>query len=137
MGGKPRFVTGAPKQFASAVGVLFSGLAALFFMLAPEHGVAFKWIGFFWAVGLLGAVALNGFVDFCLGCVFFALGIRFGVFPKTLYTRSITEKPDLKWTWADTNKRVAEGAPEAARKCAPLTRPLPPPPLAAPADVMS
>lgn len=119
-GCKPKFVTGAPKQFASSVGIMFSGLAALFLLLAPEHGLAFKWIGVFWLVGLLGAVALNGFVDFCLGCVFFAWGIRFKVFPKTLYTVSISEKPDMKWTWADTNKRLNEGVATAGSKCAPL-----------------
>ena len=59
-GCKPKFVTGAPKQFASSVGVLFSGLSALFLLLAPEHGRAFKWIGVFWIVGLMGAVGLNG-----------------------------------------------------------------------------
>ena len=59
-----------------------------------------------------------GFVDFCLGCVFFAWGIRFKVFPKSLYAVSISEKPDMKWTWNDTNKRLNEGAATEGSKCA-------------------
>jgi Domain of unknown function (DUF4395) len=64
---EPRFCTGAPKQFANFVGVIFGGLATLFLFLALEHGAEFKWIGFFFTVGLVGATALNGFINYCLG----------------------------------------------------------------------
>jgi hypothetical protein len=117
-GTTPAFKVGAPKQFANFVGTAFAGLGALFLLLGPEHGVAYKWIGFFWLVGLCGATALNGVIDFCLGCVFFSLGIEFGIFPKSVYTLGANERPDITWTYGDLNKRLNEGAPKQGTKCA-------------------
>lgn len=59
---------GAPKQFASLCGVMFSGLgAACYASGRPDLG------GGFMAVLALCS-GLEGAVDFCLGCKFFAMG---------------------------------------------------------------
>jgi hypothetical protein len=112
MNSKPNFCSGAAKQFASIMGVAFSGTAALLLFLAPEHGRGFKWAGLAVVLGLAGAIFFNGFINYCFGCTFFSLGVRHGIFPRTMYSTSIASKADMKWTWADVNKRVAEGVPQ-------------------------
>ena len=78
---------GPPKQFASFCGICFSlPAAALYF--AGDHdddddgetiaGAVFLGM-------LMGAAALEGFANFCLGCLFFGWGIRFGIFPSAVY----------------------------------------------------
>jgi glutaredoxin 3 len=59
---------GAPKQFASVCGMMFSGMgAAMFFRESPMIGCGF--------MGVLAVCAgMEGFLDFCLGCKFFAIG---------------------------------------------------------------
>ena len=59
---------GAPKQFASLCGTMFSGLGAAFYWNGnPTVG------GGFLAVLALCA-GMEGGIDFCLGCKFFAIG---------------------------------------------------------------
>jgi hypothetical protein len=47
---------------------------------------------------LLGAAALEAFLNFCLGCVFFGLGIQLGLIPDTVYR-----------IYTDTRDKVAKG----------------------------
>ena len=65
---KPDFRRGPPKQFASFCGVWFSFLAVLFYFLDfGGHDI----IGAILMGMLAGAAGLEGFLDFCLGCVFY------------------------------------------------------------------
>lgn len=71
---KPRH--GRPKQFATMCGVMFSGLGSLFFLLGIDYaGTAFMG-------GLAIASGMEGFLDFCVGCVMFKYGIKLGLIPK-------------------------------------------------------
>jgi hypothetical protein len=117
-GTEPKFLSGAPKQFAVIVGTVFAGLGCLFLFLAKEHGEGLLWLGVAFLICLAGAAGLNGLIDFCLGCVFFKLGIEYKVFPKTVYTRTINEKQDTKWTYADLHKRGASQEIIHGTKCA-------------------
>ncbi len=74
---KPRH--GRPKQFATMCGVMFSGLGSLFFVLDfPNH----DYVGTAFMGGLSVAAGMEGFLDFCLGCVMFKYGIKLGLIPK-------------------------------------------------------
>jgi hypothetical protein len=74
---KPRH--GRPKQFATMCGIMFSGLGSLFYVLPfPYH----DYIGIGFMAALAIASGMEGFLDFCLGCVFFKYGILLGVIPK-------------------------------------------------------
>lgn len=53
--------------------------------------------------GLLGAAALEGFCNFCLGCVFFGLGIRFGLIPKHVYRIFTNTKMETVEGWKYEN----------------------------------
>lgn len=59
---------GAPKQFASLCGTIFSGLGAAFYLSGkPVVG------GVFLAI-LAACSGMEGGLDFCLGCTFFSIG---------------------------------------------------------------
>lgn len=59
---------GAPKQFACVCGIMFSGLGAAFYLTGrPEMGCGFMSM-------LSIASGMEGALDFCLGCKFFAIG---------------------------------------------------------------
>lgn len=74
---KPRM--GRPKQFAACCGFTFSLLGSLFYTLSFPYSPI---VGAVFMGGLAIACGLEGFFDFCLGCVFFRIGIQIGVFPK-------------------------------------------------------
>jgi glutaredoxin len=76
----PKSRHGRPKQFATMCGIMFSGLGALFYVLhfLPYH----DYIGTAFMGGLAVASGMEGFLDFCLGCVFFKYGIKLGLIPK-------------------------------------------------------
>jgi glutaredoxin 3 len=59
---------GAPKQFATVCGMMFSGMGATMFLNeSPMIACGF--------MGVLAVCAgMEGFLDFCLGCKFFAIG---------------------------------------------------------------
>lgn len=68
---------GKPKQFATCCGILFSGLGALFFLLPfPGHDI----VGSAFMGGLAVATGMEGFLDFCVGCLFFRIGVNLGIF---------------------------------------------------------
>ena len=60
---------GAPKQFASLCGTMFSGIAALSYIFYGSPTTA----GFFLVILAL-CTGMEGALDFCLGCKFFAIG---------------------------------------------------------------
>jgi hypothetical protein len=72
---KPRM--GRPKQFATCCGIIFSWLGSLFYLVHfPGHDI----VGSVFMGGLAGAAFMEGFLDFCVGCVFFRIGIKVGIF---------------------------------------------------------
>lgn len=77
---EPKRRHGRPKQFATFCGVIISGLASFFYLLDifPAHDYV--------AVGLMGCLAIfagmEGFLDFCVGCVIFKYGIQLGLIKK-------------------------------------------------------
>jgi glutaredoxin len=79
---EPDFRPGPPKQFAAFCGVMFSTLATLFYFWDFEYH---EIVGAIWIGMLAGAAGLEAFFDYCLGCVFFGLGIQFGVLPDDCY----------------------------------------------------
>ena len=71
---------GRPKQFATCCGIAFSGLASLAFLLPfPGHDV----VGSAFMTALAVATGMEGFLDFCVGCLVFRLGVKFGIFRGT------------------------------------------------------
>jgi hypothetical protein len=63
--GPHRLVPGPPKRFAQGVGLVFSGAAAVAWILgAPVVAVVLL-------VGLIGAATLEAVLSICLGCVVF------------------------------------------------------------------
>jgi glutaredoxin 3 len=68
---------GRPKQFATCCGIIFSWLGSLFYLVHfPGHDI----VGSVFMGGLAGATFMEGFLDFCVGCVFFRIGIKVGIF---------------------------------------------------------
>eukprot|EP01062_Namystynia_karyoxenos_P077584 TRINITY_DN783_c0_g2_i1.p2 TRINITY_DN783_c0_g2~~TRINITY_DN783_c0_g2_i1.p2 ORF type:complete len:1063 (+),score=370.10 TRINITY_DN783_c0_g2_i1:116-3190(+) len=87
VGLQERFVGGAPKQFATAIGVCFSAAAAGC-LLGREDGIAGSVI-----LGCLAAAAsLEAFLDFCAGCWFFGYLIKFGLVPESVNDMHIGQK---------------------------------------------
>eukprot|EP00127_Corallochytrium_limacisporum_P001643 Clim_evm1s74 gene=Clim_evmTU1s74 len=90
---EPQFVAGAPKQFAQFIGVFCSGMAALlFFVNAPEGAVVFLAM-------LAGGSGGEGFINFCLGCKIFAMGVNLGIVPKNIYNEHIVAKREVEWQY--------------------------------------
>jgi glutaredoxin len=76
---EPKKRHGRPKQFATMCGVMFSGLGALCFILNTERS---KYAGSAFMGGLAIASGMEGFLDFCVGCVMFKYGMKLGLIPK-------------------------------------------------------
>ena len=74
---EPEPRAGRPKQLASMCGLVFSLLGALFYFALPT-----KIVGSVFIAGLACASGMEGFFDYCLGCVFFRIGIQSGIIPK-------------------------------------------------------
>lgn len=76
---KPKPRHGRPKQFATMCGVMFSGLGSFFYVMNfPNH----DYVGTAFMGGLAIASGMEGFLDFCVGCVIFKYGIKLGLIPK-------------------------------------------------------
>lgn len=103
---KPQFKPGPPKQFAACCGVCFTLVGtACFFTGHPIPGACV--IG-----GLLGAAAMEAFLDFCLGCVFYGLGIRFGLVPPYVYRIYTNIRQETEEGWDYENIPSGARAPE-------------------------
>ena len=76
---EPKIRVGRPKQFAACCGFLFCLCGSLGYLI-PFPGHNYVGAGFY--AGLALASGMEGFLDFCLGCVFFRLGINLGLIPK-------------------------------------------------------
>jgi hypothetical protein len=73
-----KFCPRAPKRFAQSVGLVFSGGAALAWLLGAPV-VAYVLI-----VGLVVAASLEAALGFCLGCVVFNRLMRWGAIPESV-----------------------------------------------------
>jgi len=76
---QPNKRSGRPKQFASMCGLLFSSLASLLYIIPFEyHDI----LGAIFMGVLACCCGMEGFLDFCMGCLFFQWGITLGIIPK-------------------------------------------------------
>lgn len=74
---KPR--SGRPKQFACCCGLLFSLLGSVCYLAPfPYH----TYLGSVFLGILALCCGMEGFLDFCLGCVFFRIGLQLRIIPR-------------------------------------------------------
>lgn len=83
---------GLPLQLAVLLGVAFSGLASLLFLL-PIHDNGIS--GAVVMAMLLGASLLYGVFDFCAACWMFGGMLRLGLLPSNVHTASINQKVNV------------------------------------------
>lgn len=67
---------------------------------------------------LMGASGLEGFFNFCLGCVFFGLGIRFKLISPAVYRIYANTKDSVinGWHWANVEAAKATAPKEVVRE---------------------
>ena len=80
--GEPKLVSGPPKRFAQAMGLVMSGAAAIAALAFGAEGVADVLL-----VALVVAAALESVFALCLGCKVFGLLMRAGVVPDEVCER--------------------------------------------------
>eukprot|EP00933_Yihiella_yeosuensis_P036751 TRINITY_DN30538_c0_g1_i1.p1 TRINITY_DN30538_c0_g1~~TRINITY_DN30538_c0_g1_i1.p1 ORF type:complete len:1036 (-),score=209.27 TRINITY_DN30538_c0_g1_i1:224-3331(-) len=85
-GFQERLTSGAQKQFATGIGVVFASTAAGLFLAGQDVAGAVV------CICLAGPAALEAFFDFCVGCVFFRYLIQFGIVPDTVNDMHIGQK---------------------------------------------
>ena len=73
-----RLTPGQPKRFAQGIGLAFSGVASVAWILGA-HSVATVVI-----LMLIVAASLEAFVGFCLGCAIFKVLMRVGLIPESV-----------------------------------------------------
>jgi tellurite resistance protein TehA-like permease/glutaredoxin len=95
----PKWTAGPPKQFAALCAVFFATLSAGLYLGGQDIGGAVV------AAALAAAAALEGVLDFCVGCFFFGLGITFGIVPASVYQPYLNLLPDRKWGHAYMNEK--------------------------------
>ena len=93
---KPDFRPGPPKQFASFCGVFFSLMGTIFYFVEFDYH---EIVGAVFMGGLAGASGLEGFCDFCFGCLFYGYGIQFGLIPDGVYRIYSSSKQETKDSW--------------------------------------
>ena len=101
----PRFKPGPPKQFAAFCGVCFSAVAVACYFNGHEV----------WGAVVIAMLAcasgLEGFIGFCLGCLFYGWGIQFGLIPDYVYRIYTSSRQEIVDSWnyvnVDTKKAVA------------------------------
>lgn len=94
---EPDFRAGPPKQFASLCGVMFTTLSTVFFFVHfKDHDI----VGAVWIAMLAGAAGLEGFLDFCLGCLFYGFGIQFGLIPDNVYRIYTASRQEIVDSWS-------------------------------------
>lgn len=93
---KPQFKPGPPKQFAAFCGVFFSLMSVIFYFVEFENH---EYIGMAFMVGLACAAGLEGFANFCLGCLFFGWGIKFGLIPDYVYRIHTATRQETSDSW--------------------------------------
>ena len=103
----PSFKPGPPKQFAALCGVCFSAVAVACYFTGHE-----VW-GAVVVAMLAGASGLEGFVGFCLGCLFYSWGIQFGLIPDYVYRIYTSSRQEIVDSWNYLNVETKNAvAPE-------------------------
>lgn len=93
---KPDFRPGPPKQFASFCALFFSlGAVVFYFVDFDGHEIG----GAIWMGILAFAAGLEGFLNFCLGCVFYGFGIQFGLIPDAVYRIYTSSRQEIVDSW--------------------------------------
>jgi tellurite resistance protein TehA-like permease len=105
---------GPPKQFAVAVGVLFSAAGTAAVWGASESSDALRIGGaVVWAT-LAFFAALEGFMNFCAGCWVFGRAIQWGVLPASMYAIAVAKTGEMAWQWDENMGRHDADASAAA-----------------------
>lgn len=73
--GEPRIVSGAPKQFAQGIGLVFSALALVFTVSGLYLGTTIT------LLLLIAAASAEAFLGFCAGCWIYRHAQRAGILP--------------------------------------------------------
>ncbi|CAN0118074.1 unnamed protein product [Ascophyllum nodosum] len=107
-GTKPVFSAGPSKQFANLCGIFMACLAWAF-LLGDEPIVAQIFLGM-----LAAAAFLQGFLDFCLGCVIFELLLKYGLVSRAVYRLHVNTRADTVYAWEKNNVRTGKGVPPDA-----------------------
>ena len=74
----PKFVAGPPKRFAQGMGLAFSSVALLAYVLGAKSAALAL------IVMLLGAASLEAFLAVCLGCMVFRALMKTGIIPESV-----------------------------------------------------
>jgi glutaredoxin 3 len=101
---KPQFKPGPPKQFAAFCGVFFSLMSVIFYFVEFENH---EYVGLIFMAMLACAAGLEAFFNYCLGCVFYGIGIQYGLFPDyvfRIHTATLQETSDSwDYMYIDSN----------------------------------
>lgn len=63
--------------------------------------------------GLAGAAGLEGFMDFCFGCLFYGIGIELGLIPDSTYRIHTSTRQETVDAWDYQN--LDSGAPQPVK----------------------
>jgi hypothetical protein len=110
---QPRFRPGVPKQFAIACGTMMSALATIFLFTSGYDNDEILPAVILAVYAFLAF--LEGSIDFCMGCVMFGWGVKFGIFPNEVYALGIACKPEYEYTYDDSIKHIDLPEPERLR----------------------
>jgi len=108
--GSPNLKPGFPKQFASFCGICFTATTVgCYFSGNYIAGAVVLGI-------LLACAALEGFFNFCVGCLFFGFAIQLKMLPTYLYKRYANTRAETldQWEYMNSRSNPAELAPVAA-----------------------
>jgi tellurite resistance protein TehA-like permease/glutaredoxin len=93
---RPQFKPGPPKQFAAFCGTFFSLMGTIFYFVGFE---GHQYVACAFMAGLAVASGMEWALDFCLGCLFYSLGIQFGIFPDYVYRIYTSSKQEVEDSW--------------------------------------
>ncbi|KAG5178887.1 voltage-dependent anion channel-domain-containing protein [Tribonema minus] len=94
---EPKFLSAASKQFAALCGVSFVAIATGGFLGGyPEVGRAFM-------AAMVVLNATQGFLAWCLGCWFFAMGVELGLIPASIHRLHLQLLHEKRYTWRFTH----------------------------------
>eukprot|EP01083_Nonionella_stella_P011201 31848_1 len=99
----PKYSPGAPKQFASLCGLMFSGSTFLCFAYDQIT------IGCVILSVLFICALLESVMDLCVGCFVFGYLVRFSVVPSTIYKLHLNTKDEKELIYNEAFTKLKEG----------------------------
>ncbi|CAM9257536.1 unnamed protein product, partial [Sphacelaria rigidula] len=105
-GTRPNLSPGASKQFANLCGIFMAFMAWL--LLLFDYTIAAQI--FLVIIGLAVATALQGFINFCLGCFIFKYLLQWGLVRGSVYRMHIGTRSNTMYAWEKVNIRTEKGA---------------------------